>query len=137
MADDVYTLDRAINDFLKGTLYTVKLDYKNKSDDGTIFFRFTMLDGRVTIWFTLHDNNSIYSIGINTENLFPISDTHLFPECYDDEPFYFKRIVIDPHTLNDDIPTTQKYIEELQLACIIGQAIEDFFKNKFLQEYVN
>lgn len=133
---DVYTLDQMMKDFVNGTLFTIKLDKKNLSEDGSIFYRFTMLDGRVVMWFSLHDNNHIYSIGLTTENLFPVSGTRLIAETDMDEPFYFKKIIIDPHTLDDDIPTTQKYIEELQVACVIGQAIENFFKNEFLQKYV-
>lgn len=122
--------------FVEGKGLTIKLDKKSSCADGSTFYRFTMLHGKVVIWFTLHNNRHIYSIGISTENLFPISKTRLFPQCSDDEPFYFERIIIDPHTLNDDISTTRKYIIELQLACAIGQGIEHFFKHEFLRQYV-
>lgn len=117
------------------TDYTIHLDKKNQYEDGSTFYRFTMLHGSVVFWFSLEKGNHIYTIGLTTENLFPVSSTRLIAETDMDEPFYFKKIIIDPHNLDDDIPTTIKYIKELKLACAIGQEIEHFFRNEFLQKY--
>jgi hypothetical protein len=94
-----------------------------------------MLDGDVVFWFSLHNNKDIYSIGVTTENLFHVSGTIIYALTTAEAPFYFDRISINSSSLNGDICTTQKCIEELQLACAIGQRIEDFFKNEFLQNY--
>ena len=118
------------------TDYSIHLDKKNQSEDGSTFYRFTMLNGNVVFWFSLEKNNHIYSIGLTTENLFPVSGTRLIAETDMNEPFYFKKIIVDPHTLNDDIHTTMKYIEELKLACVVGWEIEHFFNHEFLQKYV-
>ena len=113
----------------------IKLDYKAISEDGSPFYRFVMLDGEIVFWFSLHHNKNIYDIGIATGTLFPVSGMMIFADTDMDEPFYFKQVIINPKALNADIQTTQRYIEELQLACAIGQRIEDFFKNEFLQKY--
>jgi hypothetical protein len=113
----------------------ITLDKKAQLNDDSTFYRFTMLNGNIIIWFSLHNDNHIYTIGITTGKLFPVSGVQLFAETDGDEPFYFKRVIIDPYSLNDDIQTTKKYIEELELACAIGQAIENFFRNEFLQKY--
>ena len=113
----------------------IKLDWKTISEDGSPFYRFTMLDGEVVIWFSLHNNKNIYDIGVTTGTLFPVSDMVIFADTNMDKPFYFKQVIINPKALNADIQTTQKYIEELQLARAIGQRIEDFFKNEFMQKY--
>lgn len=115
----------------------IKLDYKTISEDGSPFYRFTMLGGEVVFWFSLHHNKNIYDIGVTTGTLFPVSNMVIFANTDMDEPFYFKQVIINPKALNADIQTTQKYIEELQLACAIGQRIEDFFKNEFLQNYAD
>lgn len=115
----------------------IKLDWKTISEDGSPFYRFTMLDGEVVFWFSLHHNKNIYDIGVTTGTLFPVSNMMIFANTDMDKPFYFKQVIINPKALNADIQTTQKYIEELQLACAIGQRIEDFFKNEFLQNYAD
>lgn len=113
----------------------IKLDWKTISEDGSPFYRFTMLDGEVVFWFSLHNNKDIYSIGVTTGTLFPVSGTAICAFTTGEAPFYFDRIVINPSSLNGDIYTTQKYIEELQLACVIGLKIEQFFRTEFLQKY--
>lgn len=95
-----------------------------------------MLDGEVIFWFSLHDNKDIYSIGVTTGNLFPVSGTTIYAFTTAEAPFYFDRIAINPSSLNGDIYMTQRYIEELQLACAIGLKIEQFFRTEFLQKYV-
>lgn len=114
----------------------IELDYKTISEDGSPFYRFVMLDGEVIFWFSLHNNKDIYSIGVTTGNLFPISDTTIYAFTTAEAPFYFDRIAINSSSLNGDIYTTQRYIEELQLACAIGLKIEQFFRTEFLQKYV-
>ena len=113
----------------------IELDYKTISEDGSPFYRFVMLDGEVIFWFSLRDNKDIYSIGVTTGNLFPVSGTMIYAFTTAEAPFYFDRIAINLGSLNGDIYTTQRYIEELQLACAIGLKIEQFFRTEFLQEY--
>jgi hypothetical protein len=113
----------------------IKLDWKTISEDGSPFYRFTMLDGEVVFWFSFHNNKDIYSIGVTTGTLFPVSGTAICAFTTSEAPFYFDRIAINPSSLNGDIYTTQKYIEELQLACVIGLKIEQFFRTEFLQKY--
>lgn len=113
----------------------IELDYKTISEDGSPFYRFVMLDGEVIFWFSLHNNKDIYSIGMMTGNLFPVSGTTIYAFTTAEAPFYFDRIAINPGSLNGDIYTTQRYIEELQLACAIGLKIEQFFRTEFLQKY--
>ncbi len=113
----------------------IELDYKTISEDGSPFYRFVMLDGEVIFWFSLHDNKDIYSIGVTTGNLFPVSGTMIYAFTTAEAPFYFDRIAINPSSLNGDIYMTQRYIEELQLACAIGLKIEQFFRTEFLQKY--
>jgi hypothetical protein len=125
-----------MTDFANKLNLEIELDLKTTSEDGSTFYRFAMLDGKVIFWFSLHNNKDIYSIKVTTEELFPISGTMLYAYTNMDEPFYFENVIINPHTLNDDIITAQEYIKELQLACAIGQKIEDFFENEFLQKYV-
>lgn len=116
--------------------FEITLDWKTISEDGSPFYRFKMLDGKVVFWFSLHNNKNIYSIGLMTDGLFPTSGVQLCAITDMDKPFYFKKILINPHTLHGDITTTLKYIEELQLACIIGMKIEQFFMTEFLEKYV-
>lgn len=113
----------------------IELDYKTISEDGSPFYRFVMLDGEVIFWFSLHNNKDIYSIGVTTGALFPISGTTIYAFTTAEAPFYFDRIAINSSSLNGDIYTTQRYIEELQLACAIGLKIEQFFRTEFLQKY--
>lgn len=123
--------------------FEIKLDEKFSADlteDDSVFYRFNLtgdrlLGGKVIFWFSLYNNKDIYSIGVNTENLFPVTGTMLFADTDMERPFYFKKVLINPHTLNGDIDRTQRYINELQLACDIGRRIEDFFNNEFLQNY--
>lgn len=114
----------------------IELDYKTISEDGSPFYRFVMLDGEVIFWFSLHNNKDIYSIGMTTGNLFPVSGTTIYAFTTAEAPFYFDRIAINPSSLNGNICITQRYIEELQLACAIGLKIEQFFRTEFLQKYV-
>lgn len=113
----------------------IELDYKTISEDGSPFYRFVMLDGEVIFWFSLHNNKDIYSIGVTTGNLFPVSGTAIYALTTAEAPFYFDRIAINPSSLSGDIYTAQRYIEELQLACAVGLKIEQFFRTEFLQKY--
>ena len=122
-------------DFTNKLNLEIELDWKAISEDGSTFYRFTMLDGEVIFWFSLHDNKDIYSIGVTAGNLFPVSGTTIYAFTTAEAPFYFDRIAINPSSLNGDIYTTQRYIEELQLACAIGLKIEQFFRTEFLQKY--
>ena len=124
-----------MTDFTNKLNLEIELDYKTISEDGAPFYRFVMLDGEVIFWFSLHDNKDIYSIGVTTGNLFPVSGTTIYAFTTAEAPFYFDRIAINPSSLNGDICTTQRYIEELQLACAIGLKIEQFFRTEFLQKY--
>lgn len=121
-----------MTDFTNKLNLEIELDWKAISEDDSTFYRFVMLDGEVVFWFSLHHNKNIYDIGVTTGTLFPASKLMIFA----DTDIYFKQIIINPKALNADIQTTQEYIKELQLACAIGQKIEDFFKNEFLQKYV-
>ena len=115
----------------------IKLDYKKQSDiDDSIFYRF-ILNEKVIIWFTLHQYKYTYSIGIKTDGLFPVSRTTIFLDTDLDTPFYFNKAIIETPSINCNISDIKECIKELQLACNIAEEIEDFFKNRFLQEYVN
>ena len=37
----------------------IKLDCKTISEDGSPFYRFTMLDGEIVFWFSFHHNKNI------------------------------------------------------------------------------
>ena len=123
-------------DFANTLNLEIELDWKTISKDGSPFYRFVMLDGEVVFWFSLHNNKDIYSIGVTTGNLFPISRTMIYAFTTAEAPFYFDKIAINPCSLNGGIYTTQEYIKELQLACAIGLKIEQFFRTEFLQKYV-
>lgn len=115
----------------------IKLDYKKQSEtEDSVFYRF-ILNDNIIIWFTLYDNKHIYSIGIKADNLFPVTETHLFADTDNNEPYYFKEVLIESYSLNYSIEKTKQCIKELELACTLAQEIEDFFKNIFLQEYVD
>lgn len=114
----------------------IKLDYKNQSKDGSTFYRF-LLNDNIIIWFSLYENKHIYSIGIKSDNLFPVSSVCFYADIDDDKPYHFNGIKIEARSLNCYIEETKRYIEELQLACAIAHEIENFFREKFLQEYVN
>lgn len=125
-----------MTDFTNKLNLEIELDWKSISEDGSPFYRFVMLDGEVVFWFSLHNNKDIYSIGVTTGTLFPVSGTMIYAFTTGEAPFYFDKVAINPHSLNGDIYTAQRYIEELQLACAIGLKIEQFFRTEFLQKYV-
>lgn len=115
----------------------IKLDFKKQSDtDNSIFYRF-ILNEKTIFWFTLHDNKYIYSIGIRTNDLFPYSRISLFADTDENKPYYYKEMKIESYSLNYNPVVTKECIKELRLAYDIAVEIDDFFKNKFLQEYVN
>ena len=124
----------------------IKLDFKKQSDtDNSIFYRFVLVNTKywrftsnesVIFWFTLHENKYIYSIGIKTDNLFPVSNATIFLDTDLDAPFYFNKAIIETPSFNYGVFDTKKCIKELDLACDIAEEIDDFFKNRFLQEYV-
>lgn len=115
----------------------IKLDYKKQSEtEDSVFYRFILNDNTI-IWFTLHNNKYIYSIGIKTDGLFPVSRATIFLDTDLNEPFYFNKAIIEAPSLNYSIEKTKQCIKELELACTLAQEIENFFKNIFLQEYVD
>lgn len=114
----------------------ITLDLKKQNDDGSVFYRYR-LDDKLIFWFSLHNNRNIFSISASDNELFPTSHIELFLYTDDYEPYYFDRVVISGSCLRGTVDEVEKYIEEAKLAQSIAREIEDFFKNRFLQEEVD
>lgn len=114
----------------------ITLDLKKQDDDGSVFYRY-QLDDKIIFWFALYDNRNIYSISAFNDNLFPVSHIELYLHTDDREPYYFDRVVISGSCMRGTVGEVDKYIEEAKLAQSIAREIEDFFKNRFLQEEVD
>lgn len=115
----------------------IRLDFKKQNDNGSIFYRY-QLDDKIVFWFSLYNNRNIYSIRASNNNgLFPTShiELYLYTDTY--EPYYFDKVVISGSCLRGTVSEVEKYIEEAKLAQSIAREIEDFFKNRFLQEEVD
>lgn len=120
----------------------IRLNFKKQNDNGSIFYRY-QLDDKLVFWFSLYNSRNIYSIRASdnellpTSRLFPTSHIELFLYTDNCEPYYFDKVVISGSCLRGTVDEVEKYIEEVKLAQSIAREIEDFFRNRFLQEEVD